>query len=270
MTALPFPTPADFVGHYGPRAGPVKTGGQSTYDGTVVVSMLERALVQAILPGDLTLAQPQAMLTHHPVVHLIGQQRDLYPVFQGVQQPIRTLPDYREMILLIPYVVRGTGLEWHNYAARMYLDNQQAVNGGNTVYAYAKELATLVYTTKPPHTDARVAVQTIPFFTSAVELTGAWRNAANAHATIPRWDDLIELFNMPVLGYDSARVLCSYFEWTLTSAEFAPATSIFAFLESFRPGMAAWVALGPMNSAPDGAIGVRGVRWRLASLPSFC
>jgi hypothetical protein len=270
MTALPFPTPADFVGYYVPRAGPVKTGGQSTYDGTVVVSMLERAVVQSILPGDLTLAQPQATLTHHPVVHLIGQQRDLYPVFQGVQQPIRTLPDYREMILLIPYVVRATGLEWHNYAARMYLDNQQAVDGGNAVYAYAKELATLVYSAKPPRSDARVTVEGIAFFSSAVNLTGPWRDAANARTTIPRWTDLLQLFEMPVLGYDSARVLCSYFEWTLTTAQFAPAASTFAFLESFRPGMAAWVALGPMNSAPDGAIGVRGVRWRLASLPSFC
>jgi hypothetical protein len=109
-----FPAPADFNGSYDPRANDAQYGGQSTYNGSIAVTLLDRSLVQSALPGDIRLAQRLDGGTTHPLVHLVGHQRNLKYLINGI--PIDSfLPDYQEMILLIPFVVRAFGSKWHNF-----------------------------------------------------------------------------------------------------------------------------------------------------------
>jgi hypothetical protein len=273
MPSSQFPAPGDFNGYYEPQPAPVTVGGQSTYTGFLVVSMIDRQLVEAMLPAGLALATSNTGLVQHPVIHLVGHQRvllDLLP--QGIQVP-SGLTDYQEMILLVPFVeYNGT---WHNFAARMYLDNNAAVYGGNLGYAYAKVLGDLVENASGPETTTQVNVTGSPYFFSDVVRTGSWLTAAQASATFPRWTDLNEYMAMPILGWDnlglggSLRVMCSYFEWDFTNATFAAAQSKHRFEDDFRPPyMAPWVALGDLSNAVDGAIAVRDVRWRIIHPPA--
>ena len=79
---------------------------------------------------------------------------------------------------------------------------------------------------------------------------------------------------MPVVGVitDAAQnpqsTECSYWEWDYNNAGVAPATSTHSFLHTFREGMNDF--LGTWSSAPNGAVRVRGVRWRLALIPPVC
>jgi len=266
-----FPAPTDYYGGYDPQPSPVLFGGQSTYSGFLVVSMLPRPLVESVLPAQLSLATPKSTAAEHPVIHLVGHQRYLVDVVQGVATGIRPLPDYQEMIVLVPLVeYNGT---WHNYALRMYLDNMLAVNGGNFGYAYSKELGALEETISGAKTTTQVSVGGAPYFSSVVSRTSAWHDTPAAIAAIPRWTDLHEYMSMPILGTDNLvgpqRILCSYFEWDFSQSSFATAVSEHEYQADFRPPlMSEWVTLGKLTNAVDGAIAVRDIRWRLIHPPA--
>ena len=71
--------------------------------------------------------------------------------------------------------------------------------------------------------------------------------------------------NIPLVG-----LVCSYWEWYYAAAEAAPAKATQRYLQPFVPTMVDWVALGTVNTTEDGAIAIRGVRWRLAAVPKAC
>lgn len=274
VTATRFPGPGDFVGSYDPRTADVRDGGQSTYNGSIAVTLLERSLVEQVLPGDLSLARRADSGSTHPVIHLFGHQRDLMLVQGGNPQPAGA-DDYQEMILLIPFVVRGSGTKWHSFVVRMYLDDAAAVALGNAVYAYAKLLAQLTESGPAENLTLQVLLLSEPFFEGNVKQAGPWRSSGNASATLPRWSDVQEIFSMPLVGADVVlgtvvRVVCSYWEWDYAAAEVAPATSQHQFLQPFREGTQDWPQLGLLSSAPDGAFAIRGLRWRLAEQPPPC
>ena len=52
-------------------------------------------------------------------------------------------------------------------------------------------------------------------------------------------------------------------EWNFGNAQVAPATSKHKFVTKFRDGMEGWVTLGDVTNALDGAVSMRGLRWRL-------
>jgi hypothetical protein len=224
-----FPTTGQFVGTYLQNPSAAQNGGQSTYDGSIAVTLLDRAIVELVLPGGFALAQRTDGATTHPVIHLIGHQRELKYLIDGKTEP-SLVPDYREMSLLVPFVVRSQNAmspsaKWHNFVVRMYLDNLGAVEAGNTFYAYQKELAALLESYAPNVVNWNV----LPLlqgdvFKSAVDRTGPWSSPSSS--SIPGLADVQTLFAMPLVGADlnpigGTRVICSYWEWDYTNAEVA-------------------------------------------------
>jgi len=271
-----FPASGQFVGAYVPNPSAARFGGQSTYDGSIAVTLLPRAIVGQVLPSAFALAQRTDGAATHPVIHLIGHQRDLMYLEDGVPVPA-PIPAYSEMCLLVPFVVLAQNAlspsaKWHNYVVRMYLDNLGAVEVGNTYYAYQKKLAVLWESDAPQIVNWKV----LPLlqgdvFNSTVDQTGPWSSPGNA--SIPGLTDVQTLFAMPLVGADvnpggGSRVICSYWEWDYANAEVAQATSDHKFLQQFRSGMGGWV--GQPTGPPGAAIKVRGLRWRLAFPPPGC
>jgi hypothetical protein len=271
-----FPTAGQFVGTYLPNPSPAQNGGQSTYDGSIAVTLLDRATVEQVLPGGFALAQRTDGAAAHPVIHLIGHQRDLKYLIDG-KTVSSHVPDYREMCLLMPLVVlsqnaMSPSAKWHNFVVRMYLDNLGAVEVGNTYYAYQKQLAVLLESYGPNVVNWKV----LPLlqgdvFNSKVDRTGPWSSPGSS--SIPGLTDIQTLFAIPLVGADldpigGTRIICSYWEWDYSNAEVAQATSDHKFLQQFRSGMSGWV--GQPTGPPGAAIDIRGLRWRLAFPPPGC
>jgi hypothetical protein len=268
-----FPGPTDFAEGYATQPDPVFDGLQSMYTGTVAVTMMDRTAVAKVLAPGFRLASPISPSTRHPVIHLIGDQLEPRAVLHGYVGPVLG-PGYQEMILLVPYVVRDSGSGMHTFAVRMYLTDPTAVAGGNE-FGYAKELAKFHRVDADPRTTYQVTTWdgATTWFVDEIDRTGQWTQPP---AYPPRWLELREIFRMPILGLrppDPLRppqFMCSYWEWDFAEAELATATSRHRFVTRFVDGADDWVAAGPLASAPDGAVAMRRVRWRLATPPTPC
>src|SRR5580704_3262770 len=269
----PFPGPGDFAEGYTPQPAPILNGLQSTYSGTLVVTMMDRSAVARVMPPGYHLAQPRTPSTRHPVIHLIGDQLEPSTLIEG--HPVNVGTGYREMVLLVPYVVRDSGSGLYNFAARMFLTDLTAVIGGNEIFGYAKVLARLDKAETPTRTNYQVATfyGSTTWFLDQIDLTSQTGQAPTA---LPRWTDLREIFQIPILGLRPAdevrpaQFICSYWEWDFAQAELAAAKSNHQFVTKFLDGTEDWVAAGPLQSAPNGAVAIRRLRWRLAALPSAC
>lgn len=273
----PFPGPSDFAGTFVPQQSAVVDGLQSRYDGTISVGMLARATVEQVLPAGVTLANPTGPATMHPVIYLVGTQSALATVINGQVPSICMSCSYQEIILLIPFTVRGNDPHWHNYVVRMYLDDFTAVTGGNLLYGYGKELTTINAVQSASDTTYRVFPLLFgsQLFGYTTRLLGPWIDPTSGAVPPARWPDLRTILRMPLLGQipsdvtNPASFVCSYWEWDFVGAGVAGATSQYQIVRAFRAGMDNWVSPVPVNNAPDGAVSVRGVRWRLAS-PTSC
>ena len=270
----PFPRPGDFTEGYTPQSGAILNGLQSTYSGTLAVTMMDRSAVARVLPPGFRLAQPSNNpTTRHPVIHLIGDQLEPSTLIGGY--PVNVGTGYREMVLLVPYVVRDSGSGLYNFAARMFLTDPTAVIGGNEIFGYAKVLAQLNRAEASTRTNYQVATLdgSTTWVFDQIDLTGPW---APASTPLPRWQDLREIFQLPILGLRPAdgvlpaQFICSYWEWNFDQAELAAARSNHRFVTKFLDGTEEWVSAGQLQSAPDGAVAIRRLRWRLAALPTAC
>lgn len=262
--------PDDFAGGFTPSSGPAELGLQSTYSGSVVVSMIDRTVVEKVLPTGVHLANPVVASTKHPVIHLIGEQREPSTLYNGNPVPVPEAEGYREMILLVPFVVRGSSTQWHNYIVRMYLDDLTAVAGGNSIYGYEKVWARLGKTETSAVTTHQVTTLLgfTTWFLNELQVTGTWGSLADPTASsLPRWADLKKIFEMPVLGSFNGVFICSYWEWDFAGSEVAPAASKHQVVTKFRDGMEEWETMGPLVNALDGAFSIGRVRWRLAPPP---
>jgi len=270
-----FPDPGQFVGTYVPNDSPAVNGGQSTYDGSIAVTLLDRSLVEAAIPVGFELAARRDGATTHPVIHLIGHQRNPMLLVEGELFPALDL-GYVEMILLVPYVVLPQGAsaqnaKWHTFVVRMYLNDDAAIEIGNSVFAYRKKFAYL------PESDPLdvVSWEVFPLlegdvFNSDVTQTGQWLSLCGDPAPLPVWPNIRKLFEMPLVGVDDAgkatRIVCSYWEWDYTNAEISEGTCRHNFLHPFCPGMGgAWI--GPKTGP---SVLIRGLRWRLSQYPPEC
>jgi hypothetical protein len=270
-----FPDPAQFVGAYVPNDSPAVDGGQSTYDGSIAVTLLDRGLVQAVLPVGFELAARRDGATTHPVIHLIGRQRNPMLLVAGELFPALDL-GYEEMILLVPYVVLPQGAsaqdaKWHTFVMRMYLNDDAAIEIGNTTFAYRKRFAFL------PESDPLdvVSWEVFPLlegnvFESAVTRNGQWLSLCGVPAPLPEWPNIQKLFEMPLVGVDDTgavmRIVCSYWEWDYTNAEISEGTSQHNFIQPFCHGMGGgWIG---QRTSPS--VLVRGLRWRLSQYPPQC
>ncbi|SEA42047.1 hypothetical protein [Variovorax sp. YR216] len=259
-----------FKGGYLPGPPKVINGGQSSYDGTLLITLLDNALVTAALPEGLELAQRNdPTVTTHPVILMLGVQGNLCWISNGNVIP-SGVPPYDELILVIPYVVRSGGAQWHNCVIRMYLDNAAAVFMGNLIYAYAKEIAQFL----KQGTKTTVSQSYLEVFNCSIVPGGPSIPIATAPALPAGFADVQEVFRMPLVGsfpiltaLPSYPYSCSYFDWDYANAQVATAEGVLTFVQPFNDGMQGWVAAGPMMSAPGGAFGITGLRWRLSAEP---
>ena len=243
--------------------GPLVTdGAQATYEGVLVANLLDRALVEQILPPTIGLARPvNPLQTLHPIVYLLGRQSDTCLLNNGHLTPAGK--PYNELILLVPYVVHaGVEDRWHNFAARMYLDDAAATLIGDFGYAYAKEIGEFTLF----GAEAEVGMNGNVVLQNDVTEASAWMDEAQAKAMLPGFADARQILDMPIIGVSNicGRVR-SYFEWDCSNAQIAAADSVHRFDQAFRPGMQPWVDLGFLANAPHAAFKLRKVCWRLST-----
>lgn len=258
----------NYQGSFDPRRSNATNGGQSTYDGTMMVALLDRSLVKQVLAPGLDLAVcnlPGA--TVHPVILLLGKQYDLCYLINGTTVSANATP-YTELILIVPFTVQPPGTKWHNFVVRMYLDNPEAIIIGDAIYAYAKLPGTF---------STQGTTSTVQFNAGTVfqcDVTpGAAASVAPGATLPPGFAEIQKIFEMPMLGYFGVnppaflpgwRFSCSYFEWDYSNAFAAPADTTFTFVQGFTPNMSGWVSLGQLSNARSGAFSIMGLRWRLS------
>jgi hypothetical protein len=274
--AEPFLGPEAFSGSgtYVPKSTMATTGGRATYRGNIVFTNLDRALVNAILPSgsELKLAQNRIARGLHPVLYLYGHPEQTSWIIDD--EPYLNGASYQELILLVPFVQKGSGTLWHSFVARMYLDNGVAIWIGNEYYAYAKEFGTL----RESNLDVRTSEVTgydsddIVKFRAQSKRTGGWRSSDQAKTDLPNFAAIQTILAMPVVGWrpsssSPGRLVCSYFELSYTNARVAPVESTHEFLDPFVPGMSNWMGLGSLSQVPDGAVAVRDLTWRIDHPP---
>ena len=246
---------------YTPKKTPFDKGGRATYGGTIVFTNLSRKLVEKVLPTDdsLMLATNTVAPDMHPVIYLYGNLENTRWEIDG--KVILEGADYHEMMLLVPFVRKRDGTLWHTYVVRMYLDDQIAIDIGNTHYAYAKvwgDLRRLF-----AHVNVSDSAGT-PKFHAYIPSPASWLPSAKAETDLPNYRAIQTILTMPIIGWDGpGKLLCSYFELSYEKALVAASSSTHEFLSPFVPGMADWVRLGSLSSVVDGAFKVRVVDWRL-------
>jgi hypothetical protein len=261
---------SNFCGGFRPCDRPVAYGGQATYEGEVLVMSLDAKMVAGILPPGLSLArQKDPAVTTHPVIVMVGVQGAPRLVMHG--QPVDVgYTAYDELMLMIPFTVKSDGgTQWHNYSARMYLDNMEAIILGDLIYAYAKEYAFFVRML------TKTCVMLVGrFFECDVRPTAPAVNLAGDLELPPGFAQIKKVFSMPIVGHfdthywmserlESFPFSCSYFEWDFTHGHVTPANGQLRFIRQFRPGMQGWVDLGTIRNGLHGAFKLRGLRWRL-------
>lgn len=259
---------ADFEGHPLPPPGPVTGGGlQGTYNGVMTFSNINRTIVGQLLPPNFELAPRKTSKTPnlHPIVLMFGDPTDGALVVNSTTiQP--TGIHYSEMILAVPFVQKmGQSGAWHTYIVRMYLDNQAAVNGG-IPYAYQKVLANIEWQGR----HARIWNNIGNDLLEADFRWGAkWYDGSEAFQKLPNFQDMVNIMTTEILGYNGLIPICSQFEWNFDRARVAKAYTSYTMKAPFRANMGAWPALSPFDNVKNGAVVLRGVRWRLKPQPAF-
>ena len=262
-----------FSGGFILAEAPTLEGGQSTYEGSIAVTLIPRNVAEAALPAGFALAKradDDGVVTH-PIVHMIGFQGSPMLLLNGNVMPAPD-PGYTELIILIPYVVKQGGNDcWHSFVVRMYLNDEAAIFIGNAYYSYRKEFAAFEQNASATHTSAEVW----PFlrgdvFKSAVTRAGEWTPVCGGETSVPLFEDVKTLLEMPLLGVladASSQTVCSYWEWDFRCAEVAAATSDHNFLAEVAHGTEDWVGAGGLSNP---AMLVRGLRWRIPLPPEQC
>ncbi len=259
--------PDDFSGSYtGPGDMP-DIGGSTDYDGNIVFTNLPRTTVNDILPAELELAVNNEQPTQHPVILVFGKQTNLTWKLGGVEI---TFPGgYNELILIIPFVQKQGHQEWHNFVVRMYLDWEDGVTGGNWFFGYRKQLAAFAETVGAT-TKLDVLRAAVEYFTADVASSGAWLDDATASGSLPNYDAMKQIFDMPMLGTKTAPngdvyFVCSYFLYDFADTKIRASKVDHAYLQNFVSGMSSWVTAGALSGLSEGTYAVDDLGWELTS-----
>ncbi len=266
----------DFEGERIPATGPVTNGGQATYIGLMTFTNVASNMVASLLPQGFELAARKTSWAPdlHPVVLLFGDQTDGIILSSGGSIPTGT--HYSEVIFAVPFVVRqgrqGSQPRWHTHVIRMYLDNDAAVAAG-AFYGYRKRKAWLEW----KGDDIRIRSPLGDDFLVGEDLLEGsfqwgpqWHDGNPALDEIPNFLDMVSIMTTRILGQTGGAMICSHFEWNLDHAKVAQAEGFYSMKAPFRDDMDAWPGLSPFRNAIDGAVLVRGVRWRLSNQVEQC
>lgn len=261
---------SDFSGEYDPRPAQNPLGGKAIYEGRIVFSNLSRSKVELVLPQDLRLANNTSSTPDvHPVALIFGHQTHTAWVLPDGFEP-EVGQDYSELILVIPFVQRLDSAKWHNYVARIYLDDFWAMVIGNWWFGLQKLDAGFTETTSSFNVAETGGA---PLFALAVSDTGAWIPSSTAKSTLKNYQDMLTIFEMPVIGTHELAPpedhICSYFEWHLDQVQVRPIVTGHKFVQALAAGMETWVGM-EIPSVEDGAFEIQGIEWLLRLPPLEC
>lgn len=259
---------ADFEGHPVPPAGAVTTGGlQGTYNGVLTFANVDRTTVSQLLPENFELAPRKTshLPNLHPVVLMFGDPTDgAFVVSPTAIQP--TGIHYSEMILAVPFVQKqNQSGGWHTYIVRMYLDNSAAVAGG-IPYGYQKVLASIEWKGRYARVWDTLAGD---YLEGDFHWGARWYDGNEALSKIPNFQDMVNIMTTELLGRNGPISICSHFEWSLDEARVSKAYTSYTMKKAFRADMVAWPGLSPFENVKNGAVVMRGLRWRLKPVPPF-
>ena len=224
---------------------------QSSFDGAAVVAMAGREQAARMLPADLELADPvDPSQDTHPVVAVFGTHRRCAVLVAG--RPVGAAPDYRELILAVPYV-RRRGSAWlHLCVVTAHSDAPITVWNGNVHYGFVKHGSRL-------HWSSDLLTVT----TADGRLACHGGVVADPHPAVPGGDGIRHLqaaLSLPTIGHrPGAGLVSAYFDWRVADAGVRPAQRYLALdqgVGSLAP--CEWQAAG------GGAFVVSDVRWRLS------
>ena len=248
-------------------------GGGSVFEGRLVFSNLPRTVVDDVLPPDLKLANNKnpSFPNVHPVALLYGHQTATQWKLPLPWGTLDAGADYRELILIVPFVQRAGSQTWNNYVVRIYLDDPVAMAIGNVPYGYFKELATFSESDSGTVSTVNVVRGGLSVFQwTATALASTFDPHTVALTTLENYQEAIEIFDMPILGTTVAGYVCSYWTWTLGAASVRPIDVQFKFQQPFRvSGMAEWVNQGALNSVEKGAFELKNVNWDMRYPPEL-
>ena len=249
----------NFIGDYFPdQRWPTFFAGESSYDGTIVFTGLQRDIVEDVLPDDLVLGENNISSDFHPILLITGVQTSGFAGLPTI--PIKF--SYDEQILIIPFVRHVNGEFWHNYVVRMYLNSDVAVMGGILIWGYPKEKAEF-----DTASELKIYEGGVELFSSQITRSNGWRSHSEARLEFENFKEMEEILRMPIMGEGifSWDFTCSYFEWTFPYGEIQEIDMDYEFVNSFAPGMGAW--LGEHTNIVEGAWRVENMRWKLEYYP---
>jgi len=245
---------------------PVTDGGEATYNGFLTFTNIDRNMVEQLLLPGFQLAPRKTTHTPnvHPVILLFGDQTDGASVLAGTLWPSGI--HYSEKIFAVPFVQKSGENGWHTFIIRMYLDNDFAIAGG-LVFGYRKRKAWIDW----KGDDVRIRDVFLNDLLEGCFSWGAtWHDGNDALASIPNFSDMVSIMSTRLLGHNFNVPICSHWEWNLDKAKVATAETSYNMIAPFTSSMNAWPALSPFNNVTDGAVVVRGLRWRLSRFPIPC
>ena len=244
--------------------------GFSVFNGQIVFTNLPRDLVEQLLPKglNLSLAANTKCEDFHPVLHLVGEQTQTGGSL-GHNPEIPYNQPYEEFILIVPFVLQGQNPQWHNFVVRMYLNSEVAEELGK-LFGYRKKIGQVAFDSNHPRryevTESGSGALVFSSFDVMHHVLGS---DAQAEAGLASYRDIKTIVTMPVLGVvpDTALRLCSQFKLDFGNASIAAITTNHSYTADFDPPDLDGIQ---MQSADDGAVFVRGLRWTLALPAVIC
>ena len=226
---------------------------QSRFSGGVMVAMVPRADVARMLPPDIDLAEPVASAQDtHPLVVVVGTHRDCAALVAG--RAVGTAPDYRELIIAVPYVRRRGGRWLHVCVPSAHSDAAITVWNGNVHYGFAKRAARFRWQ------DDLLLVTSDD---GALACHGAFveRPAAGGGPEPPDgFAHLRAAMTLPTLGQRAgAGPVSAYFDWRIAAGRVRPAQAYLALDQPIGT-----LAPCEWQAAPGGAFAVADLWWRLS------
>ena len=256
----------DFEGDWIAAPSPVLAGGQSTFTGVLTISNVARAEVVGLLPLGYELAGRTTSGSQdvHPIVLAFGDQTDGASVVGGITVPNGV--HYSEMILAVPFVQKVNQPGWHTMIVRMYLDNDAAVLAG-ALFGYQKQKAWLRWAGDVVQIQKTLGGDLLE---GTFSWGTPWHDGSQALTAVPNFQDIVDIMTTRLLGRTGVFPICSHFEWDLQDTRVAPAVTAYDMKDAFTSSMGSWPMLSPFVNVVDGAVIVRGIRWRLSSVPIPC
>ena len=242
-----------FEGVVHPADGSTRMASQAAFHGCAVVTEWPRAEVEALLPAPLVLARSHSEPgDRHPVVFLLGDQRQGAALFGGVTLPTPVV--YEEFSMAVPFVRHREGEALQIFVPRMICSFFPAMWTGNLSYGFGKRMGR-VQREGPFYSVSDTSGSLL--FRAQVEVQDRGLDAPNRR----QFEALRMLFELPVFGIrPDGSFVSSYWDFDVRQARVRPADAIVTIAAPFASGL----RLGEHADIETGSFEIDGMLWRLS------